>query len=80
MTHEEILNLLSEHQLSMSTLDFLEQVKFKKYDIETLDKFTLIAHVNNNPSLQKKYITPITRWVFVRVFRFYSRVIHLLLF
>ena len=54
MTHEEILNLLSEHQLSMSTLDFLEQVKFKKYDIETLDKFTLIAHVNNNPSLQKK--------------------------
>lgn len=54
MTHEDILNLLAEHRLSEFTLDFLEQVKFKPYDIETLDKFALIAYVNNNPSLQKK--------------------------
>lgn len=54
MTQEDILNLLSEHQLSACTLDFLEQVKFKPYDIESLDKFALIAYVNNNPNLQKK--------------------------
>lgn len=54
MTQEEILNLLAEHQLSEFTLDFLEQVKFKPYDIESLDKFALIAYVNNNPNLQKK--------------------------
>lgn len=54
MTQEDILNLLAEHQLSVSTLDFLEQIKFKKYDMESLEKFNLIAYVNNNPKLQKK--------------------------
>lgn len=54
MTQEDILNLLAEHQLSDATLDFLEDIKFKKCDIESLDKFNLIAYVNNNPNLQKK--------------------------
>lgn len=54
MTQEDILNLLAKHQLSIPTLDFLEQIKFKKYDMESLEKFNLIAYVNNNPKLQKK--------------------------
>lgn len=54
MTHEEMLNLLAEHQLSDSTLDFIEGIKFKMYDKESLEKFSLIAYVNQNPKLQKK--------------------------
>ena len=54
MTQEDILNLLAEHQLSTSTLDFLNQIKFKRYDRESMDKFNLIAFVNNHPKLQKK--------------------------
>ncbi|WP_413512041.1 SagB/ThcOx family dehydrogenase [Myroides odoratus] len=54
MTHEDMLNLVAEHRLNESTLDFLECIKFKQYDKESLEKFSLIAYVNNNPKLQKK--------------------------
>ncbi|MGG5506129.1 MULTISPECIES: SagB/ThcOx family dehydrogenase [unclassified Myroides] len=54
MTQEDILNLLAEHQLSEPTLAFLDQIKFKRYDRESREKFTLISYVNNNPNLQKR--------------------------
>lgn len=54
MRQEDILNLLAEHQLSTSTLDFLDQIKFKRYDRESRDKFNLISYINSNPKLQKR--------------------------
>lgn len=56
MTQEELLNVLSEHRLSEGTLDFLEHIKFKKYDRESLDKFKRIAYINKNPKLVKKIV------------------------
>lgn len=54
MTQQEILNLLSEHRLNESTLNFLELIKFQKYHSENLDRFKLISYVNNNPAILKK--------------------------
>ncbi|WP_430612981.1 SagB/ThcOx family dehydrogenase [Flavobacterium sp. JP2137] len=54
MTQHEILNILSEHRLHESTLDFLELIKFQKYHTENLDRFKVISYVNNNPTILKK--------------------------
>lgn len=54
MTREEQLNVLSAHQLSEHTLDFLNSIKFKKYDKESRDKFKRMAYINNSPEMMKK--------------------------
>jgi SagB-type dehydrogenase family enzyme len=54
MNQETILNLYSEHRLKDSTLDFLQSLKFLKYQMETPEKFELISYVNNSPDAIKK--------------------------
>lgn len=54
MKQNTISNLLSEHRLKDSTLEFLENIKFLKHQIETPEKFELISYVNNSPTIVKK--------------------------
>lgn len=54
MNQEKVLNLFSEHRLKDSSLDFLESLKFLKYQMETPEKFELISYVNSSPEIIKK--------------------------
>jgi SagB-type dehydrogenase family enzyme len=54
MKQDTISNLFSEHRLKDTTLDFLENIKFLKHQIETPEKFELISYVNNNSTIVKK--------------------------
>ena len=54
MNQEKVLNLFSEHILKDSSLDFLESLKFLKYQMETPEKFELISYVNSSPEIIKK--------------------------
>lgn len=54
MKQETILNLFSQHRLKDSTLEFLESLKFLKYQMETPEKFELISYVNSSPNIVKK--------------------------
>ena len=56
MKQETILNLFSQHRLKDSTLEFLESLKFLKYQMETPEKFELISYVNSSPNIVKKIL------------------------
>lgn len=54
MNQNTVSNLLSEHRLSDSSLDFLELIKFQDFHIETPDRFEIITYINNSPYFAKK--------------------------
>ena len=54
MKQKTVSNLLSEHRLSNSTLDFLELIKSQEYHLDTPEDFEIISHVNNSPDMIKK--------------------------
>jgi len=54
MNQNTVSNLLSEHRLSDSSLDFLENIKFQEFHTDTPDRFEIISYVNNSPDMAKK--------------------------
>ncbi|PTT22985.1 dehydrogenase, partial [Chryseobacterium sp. HMWF028] len=54
MNIEKANNLFSEHRLSSSTLDFIENIKFLNYQVDAPEKFEVITYVNYNPEITKK--------------------------
>lgn len=54
MNQNTVSNLLSEHRLSNSSLDFLESIKFQDFHIDTPERFEIISYVNNSPDFAKK--------------------------
>ncbi|MGQ7854390.1 SagB/ThcOx family dehydrogenase [Pedobacter sp. WC2501] len=54
MNQETLSNLLSEHRLSNSSLDFLETIKFQEFHKDTPERFEIISYVNNSPDMARK--------------------------
>lgn len=53
MDKDIINNLYSDARLSDCTLDFLETIKFKKFELENNERFELISFVNSNYNVLK---------------------------
>lgn len=54
MNIETVNNLFSDHRLSNSALDFIENLKFLAHQIDAPEKFEIITYVNYNPDITKK--------------------------